>query len=933
MKATFSTGCYDQITSRTSNLTIGGIGKPYATVTLFDDDGTVLATASTNEGSSWIADINLTHGDGTYRIRALQKNSLGYFSLPSEPFIIVVKPDNQPPRANLDAHVISEDAVASTPVITGNVLDNDTDPDKGDSKKVTSILGGSVGQTITGLYGTVGINVDGSYVYTFNNKAADLLQSLPQGKNVYDVFAYTMADGSNTPSNSYLTIIIVGANDAPTVKDTIPAQVAVEGQPFSYSIPSTLFSDVDGDGLVYRATLASGAALPTWLTFNNPVNRLLSGTPPVGAPDLTIRFTADDGHGGKAVADWLLTTPEGSATINQAPVATDVTVHATEDTAQTGWLTATDRDSTVLTYALVASPKKGAVTVTDAATGAFIYTPNANVSGSDSFSYRANDGKVNSNMATVTITIAPVNDAPEAYAGVLNVSEDSPGTGVLRATDPDETVLATMTYAIVTQPDKGSVTLTGAAGSTFVYTPYRNQYGSDSFTFKASDGKLDSNVARIALNIAPANDAPTRSATLPKQTASVGKSFSYTIPTTTFSDPDGDTLSYSVTLAGGTALPVWLSFDPATRVLSGTPPANALDTTLQVTVNDGHGGVSQAELSLVIEAALPAAPTSLSTPNNNTNSTALTISGSGVEKGATVTLYDGSTSIATATAGTDGSWNMSVTGMSATTHNLTVRQTVAGYVSAASSVLSVTVDTTAAAPKGLYLEAVSDTGRFNGDQITSATNFTIYGGGAEDGAKVTLYDSTTIVGTGWPVHGYWSASVVGMSEGTHHLTAKQTDLAGNTSTASSLLSVTVDTSVAAPVNLDLATVDDTGSSNTDNVTSKTAFLISGSGAESGATVTLYDGTTGIGTATAGTDGLWNIAVTGMSAATHSLAAQQTDIAGNTSALSNTLSVVVDTSSVPITSIQRIPGVGWYYYTISANGRYVVFESDASNLVS
>jgi VCBS repeat-containing protein len=65
-----------------------------------------------------------------------------------------------------------------------------------------------------------------------------------------------------------------------------------------------------------------------------------------------------------------------------------------------------------ITAALVTGPTLGVLTLN--ANGSFTYTPNANVSGSDSFTYRANDGTLNSNPATVSITIVPVNDLPDA---------------------------------------------------------------------------------------------------------------------------------------------------------------------------------------------------------------------------------------------------------------------------------------------------------------------------------------------------------------------------------------------------------------------------------------------------------------------------------------------------------------------------------------
>src|SRR5207249_1548430 len=106
--------------------------------------------------------------------------------------------------------------------------------------------------------------------------------------------------------------------------------------------------------------------------------------------------------------------------VNDAPVAGNDTFSTNEDTALT--IAAPDllaNDSDVdgdpLTAVLISGPSDGSLALS--ADGSFMYTPGANFNGSDSFSYKANDGKADSNVATVTITIDPVNDPPVANAG------------------------------------------------------------------------------------------------------------------------------------------------------------------------------------------------------------------------------------------------------------------------------------------------------------------------------------------------------------------------------------------------------------------------------------------------------------------------------------------------------------------------------------
>jgi VCBS repeat-containing protein len=153
-------------------------------------------------------------------------------------------------------------------------------------------------------------------------------------------------------------------------------------------------------------------------------------------------------------------------------------------------------------------PAHGSVTVN--ADGTFVYIPEANYFGTDSFSYRLNDGPLDSNLATVSITIAAVNDAPVAGDVYATLAEDTPliltlGTSV---TDVDS---INVTTQVVTGPAHGTLTL-NADGS---YTPNANFNGTDSFTYKANDAAypgdptaLDSNLATFTLNVTPVNDAP-----------------------------------------------------------------------------------------------------------------------------------------------------------------------------------------------------------------------------------------------------------------------------------------------------------------------------------------------------------------------------------------------------------------------------------------
>jgi hypothetical protein len=116
----------------------------------------------------------------------------------------------------------------------------------------------------------------------------------------------------------------------------------------------------------------------------------------------------------------------------------------------------------------------------------------------DSFSYKANDGSLDSNIAVVQLTVNPVNDAPVAQDGSASGDEDTPISGQVVATDVDNSA-DQLSYSVVSGPSHGTLMLSGTGA--FTYTPTANYNGSDSFSYKAYDGNLYSNIAAISLAV------------------------------------------------------------------------------------------------------------------------------------------------------------------------------------------------------------------------------------------------------------------------------------------------------------------------------------------------------------------------------------------------------------------------------------------------
>jgi hypothetical protein len=202
---------------------------------------------------------------------------------------------------------------------------------------------------------------------------------------------------------------------------------------------------------------------------------------------------------------------------NRAPVASNGTLSVAAGASASGTLKATDADGDALTYSIVSKGTKGSATISSASTGAFTYKANAGASGTDTFTFRASDGKANSNTATVTVTISgsgsgngsgngsTTNRAPVASNGTLSVAAGASASGTLKATDADADAL---TYSIVSKGTKGSATISSASTGAFTYKPNAGTSGTDTFTFRASDGKANSNTATVTVTIKELEGAP-----------------------------------------------------------------------------------------------------------------------------------------------------------------------------------------------------------------------------------------------------------------------------------------------------------------------------------------------------------------------------------------------------------------------------------------
>ena len=226
-------------------------------------------------------------------------------------------------------------------------------------------------------------------------------------------------------------------------------------------------------------------------------------------PDNTVRYSPEPNFNGTDSFDYVIVDTWGDMdtatvnvtinSVNDAPVATNVNALTAEDQSVPINLTASDIDSAQLTLTVVNAPANG--TLGPISGGTISYTPNANFTGSDSFSFKANDGLADSNVATVLVTVTPVNDAPtgrnDSYNTNVNTSLEVTVPGVLtNDTDVDGDLL---TAELTTNVSHGALTLN--SNGSFTYTPTVNFSGLDSFSYRVFDGTIHSDVISVEITV------------------------------------------------------------------------------------------------------------------------------------------------------------------------------------------------------------------------------------------------------------------------------------------------------------------------------------------------------------------------------------------------------------------------------------------------
>ncbi len=384
-------------------------------------------------------------------------------------------------------------------------------------------------------------------------------------------------DGAETSDLATVTVFIEPINDGPVGN---ASQVSTdEDTPFSGQLPA---DDVEGDELTY----------------------LLVSSPESGRvdlePDGAYTYTPDSNFVGADSFLWSALDPAGATTgpvrvdinvgqVNDAPVVDAGSFTLGEDAPFNGQLQGADADGDSLTWSIVTQPANGNLDF-NPSIGSFTYTPDLNFFGNDSFDVVANDGVVDSEVATISLVVTSRNDRPVVGSFTLNTDEDTPLNDATVASDVEGQPLS---FRVDAPPRNGIVSLDSADGG-FVYTPNRNFEGLDDFSIIANDGFDDSLPGRITISVNPVNDAPTLSSVGLVTTDEDGTANGQV----TGIDVEGDNLTYGVAMP-----PVNgdVTLSTSTGAFAYTPDQdyNGNDA-FEIVVNDGLASSDPSVITVVV---------------------------------------------------------------------------------------------------------------------------------------------------------------------------------------------------------------------------------------------------------------------------------------------------------------------------------------------
>jgi VCBS repeat-containing protein len=892
-------------TTNDNQPTLTGTGAVGDTISIYNNGVLLDSVVIGNTGTWSYTTSPLAEGNNVLTIR--ETDPAGNQSGPSAGFTVVV------------------DSVSATPVIT-NVTDNvgnaaTTVVSGSETNDATPTLSGSAdaNSVVTIFDGGTQIAVvtaDSNGAWTFTPDTA-----LGEGSHSFTVRATDPQGNVSAVSAPWSVVVDLTAPTVPTldtVNDNVPGGVTgnlTSGQVTNDSTPT-----ISGTGLAGSTihVMNNGTQIGT-AVVDGSGNWTFTPTTPLGDGSYSLRAYATDAAGNASAnssvfAFTIDTAAPGVPVVTSViddvgPVTGTLTTGNSTNDARPTFNGTGDVGSTV--HVIVDGNEIGTAVVN--AQGIWTFTPGTDLpDGPHAITFNATDVAGNTGSTTTPFNLTVDTGVPSApiisTAGDNAGSIQTPLTSGQSTDDTTPTLNGTATAnATVTVYENGQPVGTVQADATgaWSFTP-STPLASGSHTWTATVTDAAGNVSPTSPDFTLIVDTAAPNAPVISQ--AIDDVGSITGPLTS-----GQTTDDTVPRLVGTSEPFATVkiYEGTTLVGTGTADGSGswsilLTTTLtagahsftaQATDAAGNTSVSSTSFSLTVDTTPPALPVLTSilddvgnaaTPVANggfTNDAQPTLSGT-AEAGSTVKIFDNGVQIGSVTA-TGGAWSYTPSPvLSNGPHNLTFTATDAvGNTSAPTAGYVINVDTLA--PGAPVISSVIDdvgsvTGPVTGTNPTNDTRPTL-SGTAEANATVRIYDGITLVGTVTADgSGNWTLpqTTTTLTQGTHNFTATATDAAGNTSVASAVTTIIVDTT---------APTAPTGTFNADG------SILTGT-AEAGSTVSirLADGSTV--TAIAGSNGTYSYTFINKQTEGQTLQITATDVAGNTSLPGSALAPVVPLSA-------------------------------------
>ncbi|TXI59724.1 MAG: DUF4347 domain-containing protein, partial [Limnohabitans sp.] len=510
------------------------------------------------------------------------------------------------------AAAVNPNSATLTGTLTG------TDIESQASDLTFTIRGGTTaGSTVSmvGRYGTLTLNTT-TKAWTYTPDDWTAINALADGVTAHDTFDFKVSDPQGAYTLQTLDVSITGTNDVPLVIAAIADQTFNGAGSWKFQVPADAFTDAEGSGLTYNATLTGGGALPSWLTFN-ATTRTFSGNPPANVGSISVDVKATDANNAFVPDTFVLTltnnddAPTGSVTIDDTTPA--------QNQALTAANTLADLDTI---------PQGNTISYQWYANGVAINGANA----STFTPGQSQVGKSLTVVATYTDAGGVVNHVSSAPTAPVSNVFDLP-TGVTTAEDTTYTVkfadfssqvadLAGVTHVqLLADPAHGEVRLNGVAltyngtdnkiaiadikNGLLTYVPDANYHGSDtSLDFKLSTDNAGSfgTTYNLPVTISAVNDLPSSAPVIRMSAAGVAASVISA----------GNTANYAVSAGSASNKVVYEASTAGARAdLTAADFTGSYNGTVSVTkLVDGVTAVAAAAERFTVETVAPTGATS-----------------------------------------------------------------------------------------------------------------------------------------------------------------------------------------------------------------------------------------------------------------------------------------------------------------------------------